>query len=119
MSGTIKEILNRIIMIGLTLFAIKIDWKLALIAPPIAFKIFDSILSSHSRINNEIIKLFLDILTWISFGGYLVFVIIIANRNIDGWYSWLIGIGIWLLFGQIMGFLFPKRWHFEKIENRL
>lgn len=119
MSETIKEIFNRTMMVALTVFAIKIDWRLALIAPPILFKIFDSILSRHSRIYNNITKLILDILTWISFISYLVFAIILTNKNIDGWYSWIIGIGIWLLFGQILGFLFPSRWHFEKIENRL
>ena len=115
----LKEVFNRIMMVVLTLFAIKIDWKLALIAPPIAFKIFDSILSSHSRIDNNIIKLILDVLTWISYVGYLIFAILFANSNIDAWYSWLVGIGMWLLFGQILGFLFPRRWHFENIEKRL
>ena len=119
MKETIKEIFNRLVMICLTILAINIDWKLALITPPISFKILDFIFSSHTRIYNKIAKLFLDVFTWFCYLGYLIFSIILSNSNIEGWYSWLIGIGFWLIFGQILGFLFPRRWHFEKIENRL
>lgn len=115
----IKELISRIFMVGLTIIMLNYYWQLALIMPPISFTIINSILSRTDRVNNQIAKLLLDVLTWISYIGYLIFAIILVNLNVDKWYSWIIGIIVWLIFGQLLGFLWPKRWHFEKIEDNL
>lgn len=115
--NTIKEIIGRTLMVVLTIFMLKVNWKLALITPPLIFYIFNAIFCRTDRIYNQTSRLILDILTWISYVGYLVFSIILSNQNISSWYSWLVGILIWLLFAQLLGFLWPKRWHYEKIED--
>ncbi len=115
--NVIKEIIGRILMVGFTIFMLNVNWKLALITPPIIFKIFDMAFCRTNNIYNRTSRLYLDILTWASYIGYLVFSIILLNKNIANWYSWLIAIFIWLLFAQLLGFLWPMRWHNEKVDS--
>ena len=119
MKEILKELFGRLLMVGFTILIWETNWILTIITPPIIFFIFNTLFCRRDRIFNEKAKAILDLLTWLSYLAYLLFTIILSNQNIERWYSWLIGVLIWIVFSLILGFLAPKRWHYEKIENRL
>lgn len=115
----IKEIIGRLSVIVITFIIFRFDWRLSLIAPPLLFKIYNITFCFRDRIYQRIWKLILDLITHLFHFGYLVYAIILCNQNIDGWYSWVIGIITWLILCQLLGFLWPRRWHYEKVEGHL
>ncbi len=115
----VKEIIGRFLTLILTILSYSVDWKLALITPPLVFKFYNLTFCARDRIAKRKSKLILDIITHAFHYGYLIYSIVICNLNIDKWYSWLIGIAGWLVLGQLFGFLWPRRWHYEKVEGDL
>ncbi len=57
MNETLKELIGRMFMIGLTLLMLKVDWRLALLTPPITFAIYTNVFCKTDRIYNQIAKL--------------------------------------------------------------
>jgi len=48
--------------------------------------------------------------------GYAV---VSMGRNIGHWYGWVLGFVVAIGIAQLLGLLWPHRWHLERIEGRL
>ena len=73
----------------------------------------------RSRIANPVAKLVADAITWILWLGYIGYSIVSFGLNLGHWYGWVIGVVVGLVVAQFLGFIWPHRWHLEKVEGNL
>lgn len=63
-------------------------------------------------------RLILDFISWGIYLAYIGFSVYLCGRNIGSWYGWLIGLAIGLFVAQLLGWLFPYRWHKEVMMGK-
>ena len=111
------EIFGRLALILLCVVSFQISWWLPVVIAPIFHQVYDTKFCRRARIFNPILKLLADFLTYIVWIGYVVVTVYVFGQNIGHWYGWCIGIITGLVVAQILGLLFPRRWHLERIDG--
>jgi len=114
-----KEIIGRILMVVGTIVSFKISLWAPIIAAPLIFRPYNSIFCFRDRIYNNSHRLILDMITHCCYIGYLFLCIVIFYQKIGRWYGGLIGFFVFLILAQILGLLWPRRWHYERIEGNI
>lgn len=115
----IKEIIGRFIVVALVVWSFFFMWWIPLIIAPLFWQIWDSLFGRHSRIYNPVLKLIADAITYVIWLSYIAYSIIFFGRNVGHWYVWLIGVILGIFIAQILGLLWPNRWHSERVERNL
>jgi hypothetical protein len=111
-----KEIIGRIIMLICTVLSFYISWWAPLVAAPLIWKIYNVSFCFTDRIYDRKTHLILDIVTHATYWAYLVLAITQFTLNGGRWY---LGLVVWFVVAQLFGLLWPRRWHYEKIEGHL
>jgi hypothetical protein len=112
-----KELAGRIILIVLAAYSYFITWWLPIIVAPFFWQLWDILTGRHSRITEPISKLLADLITHLLWAGYIIYSIVSFGYNIDQWYGWLFGIIVGLVIAQLLGLLWPHRWHLETMQG--
>ncbi|PKK88451.1 MAG: hypothetical protein CVV64_18810 [Candidatus Wallbacteria bacterium HGW-Wallbacteria-1] len=111
-----KELIGRILMVVGSIVSFKISWWAPMVAAPLIFKVYILMFCFTDRIYDRNLKMFLDLLTHASYFGYLIMCVVLFSQNMGKWYF---GFLSWLIVAQFLGFLWPRRWFYEMVENRL
>jgi hypothetical protein len=114
-----KELIGRVILIALVLGSYLLKWWIPLIVGPLFWQIWNTVTGRRSRIPHPVLKLIADAITWILWLSYIVYSIVSFGLNIGHWYGWLIGVVVGFVVAQILGLLWPKRWHLEQVDGNL
>lgn len=115
----IKELIGRVLMIAGTVYAFWISWWAPIVAAPIIWKIYNVGFCFTDRTKDQSQGLILDMVTHVIFFAYLILCVVQFGLNIDHWYGWVIGFVVWLIVAQILGLLWPRRWHYERMDGQL
>lgn len=113
------EFLGRVILIALTVLAATKVWWAPLIVAPVFWQVWDSIFCRGSRIYASGLRLVADGLTHLVWLSYIGYTIAVMGSNIGHWYGWCLGIVVAIGVAQLLGLLWPHRWHLERIEGGL
>lgn len=60
-----------------------------------------------------------DFTTFGMYGGYVIYSVVVFGRHIGSWYGWAIGLVVGLVVVQILGLLWPARWHDEALQGKM
>lgn len=115
----IEELVGRILLIVLTVLSISKRWWLPVVVAPVLWQFWDMTAGRGSRITHPISKLIGDGITWIVWLAYIAYTIVVFGTNIGHWYGWLGGVLVALVVAQVLGLLWPQRWHRERVEGDL
>jgi len=111
-----KELVGRILMVLGTVLAFRVSWWAPLVAAPLIFKIYNVTFCVRDRIYDLSQRLILDIITHTSYLGYLILAIVLFQHNMGKWY---LGLITWFVVAHLFGLLWPRRWHYERMEGTL
>lgn len=111
-----KEIIGRFLMIIGTVASGWLSWWAPLVAAPLIFKIFILKFCFTDRIYDRNQRLIMDLITHASYVGYLILSVVLFSQNTGRWY---LGLILWFFVAQLFGFFWPRRWHFEALEERV
>ena len=113
------ECVGRVILIAVTTVAATTVWWAPIIAAPVSWQVWDGVLGRRSRILSPGLKLVADGLTHLIWLSYIVYTITAMGMSIGHWYGWSLGVVVAIGVAQLLGLLWPRRWHLERIEGRL
>lgn len=113
------ECLGRVILIALAVLAATKVWWAPLVAAPVFWQVWDGVFGRGSRINDPGLKLAADALTHLIWLSYIGYTIAAMGRNIGHWYGWGLGVAVAIGVAQVLGLLWPHRWHLERVEGRV
>lgn len=118
MKDVTMEIFGRLALILLCVVSFRFSWWLPVVIAPMFHQVYDTLFCRRARIFNPILKLLADIFTYFVWFGYIVFAVYVFGQNIGHWYGWCIGIITGFVVAQILGLLFPMRWHLEREDEK-
>ena len=113
------EFLGRVILVALAALTATEVWWGPLVVAPLFWQIWDAVFGQRSRISTGGLKLMADGLTYMIWLSYVGYAIVSMGRNIGYWYGWVLGVAVGIGVAQLLGLLWPHRWHLERIEGRL
>jgi len=80
---------------------------------------YSSRIGSLLTVQADFLRLFADLISHAIYLAYLTYCIVGFGHHIGSWYGWVIGIAVGLVVVQILGLLWPRRWHIEVIGSQL
>jgi len=122
-SSFMIEFVGRILLVGVFWFSLRFGWWVPMVSAVLFWQIWNMISPRSGyyfdTTSTDLFKMIADFITFGIYAGYVVYSVIVFGRHIGSWYGWVIGLVLSLLIVQILGLLWPARWHDEGVQGRL
>lgn len=115
----IVEMIGRVLLVVFCVISGGQRWWLPIVVAPVFWQVWIITAGRRSTISQPALKLIADGITWAVWLGYIGYSIVSFGLSIGHWYGWLFGVLIALVVAQLLGLLWPDRWHLEAVEGRL
>jgi len=119
----IVELIGRIILIVVFWFTLRMGWWVPLVSTVLFWQIWNMISPRSGyyfdTTSTDLFKMLADLTTFGIYAGYVVYSVIVFGRHIGAWYGLVIGLILSLVVVQILGLLWPTRWHDEAVQGKM
>lgn len=117
--GFTYEVIGRLFLCAVVAIVYQSGWWYPLLAAPVFWQIWLIITGRVSRIDNPFYRLAADILSYCIWALYVAYSTYSFGLYIGRWYGFILGFVIGIVVCNVLGLLFPSRWTFEIIDDRM
>jgi len=114
-----EEMVGRVLLVLFCVISAGQRWWLPIVIAPVFWQFWDITAGRRSRIYQPALKLIADGITWLVWLGYIGYSTVSFGLSVGHWYGWLLGVLVALIVAQLVGLLWPRRWHLEAMDGRL